>query len=405
MGGLRILALAPFPPSRDGYHGGSRAIAHRLFALGARNEVGLLHLRAPDEDPIEDALSQATAFVEEIPREPRFRASRPRGRRRAVAAGLLRGWPSWALDVRSPALVRSAGQAVRSWRPDAVVFECSVMCQFAGALGDHRGIRLLNEYEPGDVAALDGDARMGLVPHLRRALEARAWARYQRRALRAVDVAVALTERDAAALRARAPGGWVERIPLGLDAGVALDAIGAPPPSVVLVANYMHPPNLDAAKRLISILPRLRKSHPDVRLRLVGPNLPSDIVRPPPAGVDVVGPVPDVRPYLSAAAVMAAPLRHGGGTRLKVLEALAAGKAVVASTRAVEGLEVVDGRELLVADGDEELVSAIRLLLDHPSRRAELGAAARRWALRHPSWEQVSRRYDDLLEEALRRRG
>ena len=97
------------------------------------------------------------------------------------------------------------------------------------------------------------------------------------------------------------------------------------------------------------------------------------------AGDDVVvtGRVQDVTPYLDRAAVVVAPLRLGGGTRVKVLEALAAGKAVVASPLAAEGITQCDGEHLLLAESDEEFADATTRLLDDPDARSALGRRAR----------------------------
>lgn len=106
----------------------------------------------------------------------------------------------------------------------------------------------------------------------------------------------------------------------------------------------------------------------------------------------VVGSVPDVRPYIDEAAVALAPLLIGGGTRLKILEAFAMRKAVVATSLGCEGLRVSNGRELIIADEPEQLVTEIvRLLQDAPARQA-LGSAGRMRVEAEYSWEEVGRR-------------
>ena len=102
--------------------------------------------------------------------------------------------------------------------------------------------------------------------------------------------------------------------------------------------------------------------------------------------------------------MVVAPLRLGGGTRVKVLEALAAGKAVVASPLAAEGIEAVDGEHLLLAESDEELADATTRLLADPDARSALGRRAREWALRSIDWEPVVEAYDALYARVLTRR-
>jgi glycosyltransferase involved in cell wall biosynthesis len=111
--------------------------------------------------------------------------------------------------------------------------------------------------------------------------------------------------------------------------------------------------------------------------------------------------VPDVAPYLDAAAVVVVPLRLGGGMRVKVLEALGAGKAVVCSPLAAEGLDVADGAELLLAESDEEFAAAIARLLGDAALRRALGASARNWARERASAGDRIAAYEALYRELV----
>jgi glycosyltransferase involved in cell wall biosynthesis len=116
-------------------------------------------------------------------------------------------------------------------------------------------------------------------------------------------------------------------------------------------------------------------------------------------GVTVTGAVPDVTPYLDEAAVVAAPLRMGGGMRVKVLEALAAGKAVVATPLAVEGLQLTAGEQVEVAAGDEQFARSLERLVRDEARRRELASSARRWAAENLGWAPVVASYERLYAE------
>jgi glycosyltransferase involved in cell wall biosynthesis len=163
-----------------------------------------------------------------------------------------------------------------------------------------------------------------------------------------------------------------------------LDPRGAEPASVLFVGSFVHPPNVDCALRLAwKIFPRVRELVPAASLRLVGSQAPPRVLALSGNGISVHPDVPDVRPYLDAAAVVAAPIRLGGGMRVKILEAIAYGKAVVASPVALEGLALRDGIEVVVAESDGDFVGAITTLLRDPQRRVALAQAARRWAELH----------------------
>src|SRR5262249_35776594 len=151
------------------------------------------------------------------------------------------------------------------------------------------------------------------------------------------------------------------RIPLGMELPERpLNPLGSPRLSLLFVGNFRHPPNVDAALRLTSrIFPREQSLVPGSILYIVG-----DRPRPQTrqmANLTVVGTarVPDVTTYRDRAALVVVPLRLGGGMRVKVLEALAAGKPIVASPLALEGFDVMDGKHVFLADSDRQFSDAI----------------------------------------------
>jgi glycosyltransferase involved in cell wall biosynthesis len=172
---------------------------------------------------------------------------------------------------------------------------------------------------------------------------------------------------------------------------------------VLFFGSFVHFPNVDAARRLKdAIFPLVQARHPRSLLYIVGENPPSELIASPDGQVVVTGRVPDLEPYMARAAVVAVPIRLGSGMRVKVLEALAAGKPVVASRLAVEGLGVVDGEQLLTAETDDEFAERISLLLGDDELRAQLGAHARAWAERNLGWSETLDRFEDLYRRLLR---
>jgi glycosyltransferase involved in cell wall biosynthesis len=286
-----------------------------------------------------------------------------------------------------------------------VQIEFHVMAQYLGALRNMTAPRILNQHEPGVQAARDRrDAGRGggrLLPRL----DAWAWERYERRILRQVDAVVSFTDQDARAAQRLAPGLCTVTIPLGTDLSPEpLNPLGGSPPSILFVGSLRHAPNVDAALRLAGdIIPALCADHPDLALYIVGPDAPPALHRMDGNHVRVTGEVPDVTPYLAAASIVVVPLRMGGGMRVKVLEALAAGKAVIASRRAVEGLPVTDGKHVMLAESDEEFCRAADWLLRHPDERANLGRRARQWAVANLGWEKPVAAYEALYAEMLAR--
>ena len=217
----------------------------------------------------------------------------------------------WVSRWRIPAFARAASELAREWCPDVVQAEYHLMAQYFDAVGPGPR-RILRQLEPGAASAADRASRRRGAARLLGSLDSRAWRRYEARAMAAADTVVVLTERDRSALAPLAGTTPVVCIPLGVAIPErAADPLGADPPNLLFVGNFVHPPNADAAERLVrEIFPLIRRRVPAAELRIVGPNPPADLQGHP--GVVVTGEVPDVWPYLESASVVVAPLRLGG---------------------------------------------------------------------------------------------
>lgn len=212
--------------------------------------------------------------------------------------------------------------------------------------------------------------------------EAVALRRLERRALSSFDVATVVSELD----RQRLPGPAAEVLlcPNGLEPAPPLPA--ATGPVAAFVATMGWAPNVDAALWLgRSVWPLVLRRLPDARLLIVGRDPHPDVLALAGSGIEVTGTVVDVRPYLARARVALAPLRAGGGTRLKVLEALLAGRPMVSTTIGAEGLDELVGRGVVIADHEEALAEAIAGLLADGHRAEAMGLAGH---------EAVTARYD-----------
>jgi glycosyltransferase involved in cell wall biosynthesis len=385
---LRLLFLVPFPPRRDGSHGGSRAVAELVTRLAERHQVALVHLRGEAESAPDDALLERCDLVRDVPKPETPGGLGRLGRRLRVAGALLRGTPTMVAGGTHPTFAAAVRDVARSWRPDIVQFEYHVMGAYLQALEGSRAPRVLRQHEPGAATPGDRTRHRPGVARFTGALERRAWRRYEQSVMANVDTVVALTRRDAEDLRPLAGRTPIECIPLGVTPPHrAYDPIGAGE-RLVYVGNYAHSPNVEAVDRLIHVIfPGVRRSCPGAALEVVGAHAPDRWLGRERAGVTVVGSVPTVDPFLDRASVIVAPLASGGGMRVKVLEALAGGKAVVATPRALEGLDVQDGLQVRVAHTDDELIVATVALLRDPEARKALGARARAWALSTLGWD------------------
>jgi glycosyltransferase involved in cell wall biosynthesis len=235
------------------------------------------------------------------------------------------------------------------------------------------------------------------------AFQGRLMAREEARWCNEVDLNITVSRADAARLKSIAPGARIRVVPNGVDCDFFTpDARDVDAHRVVFVGGYTWYPNRDAMEYMASeVMPILRRLEPSVRVTWVG--------RPPPdetsytaRAIDPVGFVDDVRPYVWEAGCFIAPLRVGGGTRLKILDAMAMGKAIVSTSVASEGIEVQDGRDVLIADTPRDFANAVHLVLRNPDLRNRLGRTARETAQRLYDWrvigEDMNLAYRELID-------
>jgi glycosyltransferase involved in cell wall biosynthesis len=183
-------------------------------------------------------------------------------------------------------------------------------------------------------------------------------------------------------------------VPNGVDVRAVPWAAPAAGRTLIYVGHYGYQPNAAAALELADeVLPRVRASVPDAQLQLVGAD-PTEAMRARP--VEVTGTVPDVLPYLRAARVMVVPLRSGGGTRLKILEALAAGVPVVSTPLGAEGLELRDGEHLLVGETRADLAALTVRVIEDDALANRLSTAGRAHVERTYDWTALARPLVDL---------
>lgn len=205
------------------------------------------------------------------------------------------------------------------------------------------------------------------------------------------DTILASSERDRDLFLTMAPKTPVTVVPNGVDLSAFIPrGLERGPRSLVFTGVMNYTPNDEAMRKFVrQCFPRLVASVPDVRLTIVGAypsrairNLASDRIR-------VTGHVPDVRPFLERAEVFVAPLNSGGGTRLKILEAIAMGTPVVSTSIGCEGLRLRDGEHMLVADSPESFVQAVLRLFRDPELRAGLAARALDTVRRLYGWDHA----------------
>ena len=226
--------------------------------------------------------------------------------------------------------------------------------------------------------------------------------RYEGRVCPQFDLNITCSSLDTKRLEDVAPGIVATEVPNGVDTGYFQpDGATEQPRSLVFAGNMSWYPN-GAAMLFFAdkIWPALKARVPGVTMDVIGGNPPPRLLALAAGDQNfrVRGFVPDVRPYISRAALYVCPIMDGGGTKLKILDALAMGKAIVAHPIACEGIEVQDGRDVIFARKPDEFANSIATLLESPERRRELSLNARSLAESCYSYSFIGRRLVDQIE-------
>lgn len=401
---LRLLVVVPFGPRFDNLHGG-RVTAQLLRRLTARHRVALVCLRRPGQGSVDSDLAARCELVREVELSPPW-LGHAWSHRIAVLTAPIVGRPTAVSACFSTELLRVTQRVAADWRPDLIQLEHDALAFCGPFLSKSAPRRILVSHDPGLLAARDLASVTTGRQRLAHRLETYVWRRYWRSTLSTLDAVVVFTDSDARAIREVVPDVRLETIPLGIDLpDRAPNALGSDG-SVGFVGGYAHQPNADAAMRLISsIMPSVRERVLGTPLVLVG-DRPTDAMRAAAGPFDeLTGRVLSVEPHVDRVAIVALPIRIGGGMRVKLLEAMAAGKAIVASPVAAAGLRLTDGEQLVLADSDSAFAAAIVALLGDPERRAQLGGTARAWAEQNLCWASRVTEYERLYTTLLGGRG
>lgn len=391
---LNVVIVAselPYPP-----HTGGRirtlslalslAPEHQITIIAHRNDESVEASRFLREHGIETVLvDRATA----VKAGPRFYAR--------LAANLASPVPYSVASHSSPALRRAVHSHAQRHRIDVWQVESTVL---TGALASLQG-------QPKVVVAQNIESTIWQRYHENETAPLKRWyikqqwrkfERFERRAFAAATWVVAVSESDAALIRDRFGGRNVGVVENGINRRYYEGVRPDPDPRTILFLGSLDwRPNLDAVGLLLDrIFPAVRAAEPTARLCLVGR-------RPPPAliqkvrdvpGVALHADVPDVRPFLATSGIMVVPLRIGGGSRLKILEALAAGLPVISTRVGAEGLDLVPGEDYIAADEPEAMVDALVSSILDPRPARAMAGRSRSFVLDRYDWDTMADRLE-----------
>lgn len=413
-GPLNVLFVTPYLPSPPRF-GGQRRLHGLMSGIAASHNVSTLSLVDADEDNTE-ALRATRAYCRKVATVPSRRRSSGTALKRLLQVQSLLSPRSYEwLAHREGAFAHTLDRMLAEDRYDVVHFEFPYMAAYRTRKARERAggpVFLLDEHNiEYDIIRQTAKAGGGMF---RRAYSAINWRKLRMEEMSSwtgLDGCTLTSTRDQERLLADAPKTRTAVVPNGVDldtfrAGAGATCAPVEPKTILFFGAIDYYPNTDGLNWFLDeIMPRMRAQIPGVRLRVVGKNPPPEILARRAPDVEITGEVPDVRPHIERAAALVVPLRMGGGTRLKVLEAMAMGKAIVSTTLGVEGLDVTDGKDVLIADEPEGFVRQTQRLLDNPELTARLGAEARKLVEASYGWGASVSRLSSFYGEILEARG
>ena len=232
-------------------------------------------------------------------------------------------------------------------------------------------------------------------------LQAKRMFDYERNVCKAAHHVIAVSREDASLMEQMFGVSKVSSIPTGVDVESFTPALPGTRSGLVFIGSMDWLPNIDGMRFFAKeVLPLIRRKRHDCPLAIVGrePSREMQALAERDPLIQVTGTVPDVRPYLWKSAVSVVPLRIGGGTRMKIYEAMAAGAAVVSTTVGAEGLDIHPPGDIRIADTAEEFASQCLELLDADSARDQQAAAAWQLVSQNFGWDSIANQFESILE-------
>lgn len=402
----KLLFVAPYLPSPPEF-GAQRRMHGLMSDLAMRHDVSLLALTNRN-DRIQTQLKSSREFCREVISidNPAFSLGN-RGKRllqlRSLASPKSFEWHTHS-NRKLTATLREL-LARETW--DAVTVEFCQMALHREALGpmtlppfvlDEHNI----EFE---ILRRTAQSESGAFRKLYNAVNAPKLRAEELRAWKLFDATSVTSAVDEAMLKKEQPEALTAVIPNAVDLEQFVPSAQlVEPDSLIFFGAMNYFPNSDGLTFFVrEVMPALLKLRPKAKLRVVG-HTPDALRKLASDSVEVIGFVPDVRTHIANAAVAIAPLRVGGGTRLKILEAMAMGKAIVSTRLGAEGIDVQHERDCLLADEPAKFAAEIARLLEDAALRTRLGIAARRLAEEQYGWPATARKLEELYERLAARR-
>lgn len=397
---MKILFLSPtvpFPLT----DGGRIRVFNLLKQIAAKSDVTLLALETQPTDA--DGIAQLQQFgiqVHLVPNAPTL----PRVSLGTLVNALLKRQPITVARYALPAYRRKFRELIATEDFDLVHYEMFHTAQFR----TETELPSVLSQQNVDSAIWQRLCGETTNPFYKFAYwtQQLAFQRYERVLSPKFDAVTCTSDIDAAVFQRHCPADTIEIIPNGVDVThYQPDFTSEARAHLIYIGSMDWYPNEDAVAFFADeVLPSVQDEVPNVQFSIVGGNPSARVERlAERKGVVVTGRVPEIKPYFAEATVFVVPLRIGSGTRLKILEALAMGKAIVSTSVGAEGLDLKDGEEIFIADEPTAFANAVIQLLTDSSRRRRIGENGRARVEQDYDWRSIGQKLHTLYESVIKK--
>lgn len=385
---LFVTQIVPYPP-----HGGVLQRGFNLLReLGRHHEVHLLAFHHPDELPPGAAVEQSRVelgrFCRRIEYFPLWPKQSSAHKLAAFAAGAFYPRPFSVLAHRSGLLARRLAEICSSDAPDIVHLDTIALAPYARHTNGIPTVLAHHNIES-QLMARRADYESSAAARLYVRMQTNRLVAYERRHVPHFPLNITVSDADAQTLRRLCPGARTAVVSNGVDTEYFVPRFGDETPALIYTGGMNMFANRDAVEWFLdAIWPHIKAAVPGVRFFAVGQR-PSPKILAAAASdsaVETPGFVDDVRPWVGRSAVYVIPLRVGGGTRLKIVDAMAQGKAIVSTTLGAEGIDGENGKHFVLADEPQVFAQKVIALLRDPAEARRLGTGARERAEQRYAW-------------------
>lgn len=393
---LQISPQLPYPPDS----GGRVAIYNILRYLSRRHEITLAAF-------VTEETAEHVAALEPFCRRIIAVRHSTATTKFGMFINMFTAQPYTMTKFYSHELAQHVAESAHNDGIDIVHIDHLHMAQYVGALPQSMPAVLREHNVESTIMRRFAEKSVHPMIRLYAGIQSRRLHQYEAQIAAQFDRCLAVTEVDAHTLREMMPEAGVDVVPDGVDMewfDPTLLHIPAESHRIVTTGDYGWAPTADGLMYFVrDIFPRLRAEIPDLTLSVVGRNPPESLKRMG-EGIEVLGRVEDVRTEILRGAVFVSPTRIGSGIRLKILEAMALRRPVVATAVGCEGIEAETEEHLLVADDPEAFAQAVKRLLSDEDLRRKITTNAARLIEEKYAWESLAQQMSDTYEDIVRQR-